>query len=243
MKRMLGAAASLAMAWSAAVAQSPGPQASREIKYVRDSEEYAALTRQIFRVALRQVTTAREALPRGRPWAVVLDVAQTVLDDAVYMLERRAYGVPHDTLGYGAWRARETAEAVPGAVEFIAGIRRLGGRVAWITNDHASTRDHVRGNLAALGLWRDGDVLCPPTADPAYGKAARRAEVRSGAGQCAWAGESATVLAYVGDAMGDFPRSGETDPDAGNDAAFGIRYFLLPNPMYGLWETRVTRTR
>lgn len=65
----------------------------------------------------------------------------------------------------------------------------------------------------------------------------------AGAGACAWQGQRMTVLVYVGDQLTDFPASGEADPDAGNDAAFGVRYFLLPNPMYGAWERRVTRRR
>jgi len=232
----------LSAAAGVGAAQGPGT-AGKEIKYVRDSEEYATLTRQVYRLALRQVGAARDALPRGRPWAVVLDVAQTALDDAVYMLERQAYGVPHDTMAYGAWRAREDADAVPGVADFIAGVRRLGGRVAWISNDQASTREHIRANLAKVLVWNDGDLLCLPAADTSYTKRARRTEVTSGTGACAWPGQPVAVLAYVGDALGDFPAAGEADADAGNDAAFGVRYFLLPNPMYGSWERQVTRRR
>jgi 5'-nucleotidase (lipoprotein e(P4) family) len=224
-----------------AVAQTPVARSGLGVKYVRDSEEYATLTRQVYRVAARQLA-ARDALPRGRPWAIVLDVAQTALDDAVYELERLAFGVPHDTLVYNAWRSREDAAAVPGVVEFIATVRQLGGRVAWITDDYASTREHVRGNLGKLRLWADGDLLCMPSTDTAYTKAARRAEVLTGSGQCAW-GEPVAVLAYVGDQLGDFPQAGESDPDSGKDTAFGVRYYLLPNPMYGAWERRVTRGR
>jgi predicted secreted acid phosphatase len=43
--------------------------------------------------------------------------------------------------------------------------------------------------------------------------------------------------------MGDFPSAGESDPDAGKKDAFGRRYFILPNPMYGQWTSRVTRQR
>lgn len=227
---------------ASALAQSPPVRTGLEIKYVRDGEEYATLTRQVYRVAGQRVAAAQGALPRGRAWAVVLDVAQTALDDAGYQLERLAYGVPHDTNAYGAWRAREGADAVPGVVEFVTAVRRLGGRVAWITNDQASARDHVRGNLGRVGAWADTDVLCVPGPDTAYTKAARRAEVAAGTGRCSF-GQPATVLVFVGDQLGDFPRAGESDPDAGNDAAFGTRYFLLPNPMYGAWERRVTRRR
>ncbi len=222
-------------------AQSPPVRASLEIKYVRDAEEYATLTRQVYRVAGQKVTAARDALPRGRVWAVVLDVAQTTLDDAVYQLERAAYGVPFDTVNYGAWRARESAEPVPGVVEFVAAVRRLGGRVVWMTNDE-TTRDHLRGNLGRIGVWNEADLLCMNSADTAYTKAARRAEVAAGTGACSF-GQPVTVLVFVGDQLGDFPRAGERDPDAGNDDAFGARYFLLPNPMYGGWERRVTRRR
>lgn len=235
--------AAMVLVASTAGAQSPAARSGLEIKWVRDSEEYATVTRQIYRVALRQVTQAREVVPRGRPWAVVLDVAQTALDDAVYQLERVAYGVPHDTFAYASYRAREEADAVPGVVEFIAGVRRIGGRVAWITNDAASTRDHVRANLDKLGLWNDADRLCMPSPDRAYTKGVRREEARAGSGACAWAGEPMNVLAFVGDQLGDFPAAGEGDPDAGNDAAFGARYFLLPDPMYGSWERQVTRRR
>jgi predicted secreted acid phosphatase len=49
------------------------------------------------------------------------------------------------------------------------------------------------------------------------------------------------VTAFVGDQMGDFPTPDENIPEAGSDVAFGRTCFLLPNPMYGDWTSRVTR--
>jgi hypothetical protein len=43
--------------------------------------------------------------------------------------------------------------------------------------------------------------------------------------------------------MGDFPADGEPFPGAGEDSAFGTRFFMLPNPMYGPWSRSVTRRR
>ena len=91
------------------------------------------------------------------------------------------------------------------------------------------------------GLWQDDDRLCLFTGEPQDTKAARRAQVAGGSGRCAWEGTPLTILAFLGDQMTDFPQAGESDPDAGNDAAFGVRCFLLPQPMYGAWTTRVTR--
>ncbi len=236
------AAVSLAvgMCLSAAPARAQG---HLELKWVRDSEEYATLTRQVYRQAARAVEASARQVPRGRPWAVVLDVDETTLDNSVYQLERAAYGQPFEAASWTAWTMRGEAGVVPGVQEFIAAARRLGGRVAWISNRGVVSTDATRANLERFGLWGAADRLCLQSADTAYTKAVRRREVATGSGACAWAGEPVAVLVFLGDQLGDFPAAGEGDPDAGSDAAFGSRYFLLPDPLYGSWERRVTRRR
>ena len=64
-----------------------------------------------------------------------------------------------------------------------------------------------------------------------------------GSGDCAWPNTPMRVLAFVGDQLGDFPEAAEAIPGTGSDDAFGTVCFLLPNPMYGSWTTRVTRQR
>jgi 5'-nucleotidase (lipoprotein e(P4) family) len=241
----------IAIAWLAplaAVAQQPAPQpptvqASREVRYVRDSEEYAVLARMVYRMAGRTLEAAVRQQPRGQSWAVSLDVDETALDNSVYQLDRASYGVPFDTNSWNAFVNRRASGIVPGTLEFIQTVRRLGGHVAWITNRAAAVRAATRDNLAAVGLWNDADRLCLLSADPAYTKAARRRELAAGTGACAWEGQRMHILVFVGDALGDFPGTGEDDADAGNDAAYGVRFFLLPNPLYGTWERRVTRVR
>jgi 5'-nucleotidase (lipoprotein e(P4) family) len=217
------------------------PEATRglEVKWVRDSEEYATLTRQVYRLATRAVEAAARQAPPGR-WTVVLDLDETVLDNSLYMLERAAYGQPYSEVTWDVWTARRAAGTVPGVLDFIAAVRRLGGHVAWITGRKDSAAEDTRANLQALGLWNDDDRLCvQDAASPT--KASRRAEVVSGTGRCAWPGQPMTVAAFFGDQLGDFPAAGESDPDAGSDAAFGVRFFLLPDPMYGKWTTGVPR--
>jgi 5'-nucleotidase (lipoprotein e(P4) family) len=209
-----------------------------ETKYVRDSEEYATLARMVYRSATQAVESAARQSPAR--WAVVLDIDETTLDNSLFQLESLAYGVPYSEAAWARWTARRAAGRVPGVDDFIASVRRLGGHVAWITNRNAAAAEDTRANLQSAGLWNDDDRLCV-FADTSYTKNVRRAEVVSGAGRCAWQGQRMGVLAYLGDQMGDFPAAGESDPDAGRDAAFGVRYFLLPNPMYGTWTGRVTR--
>lgn len=230
------------LAAAPAPAQNPEQPQYREVKWVRDSEEYATIARAIYRAAARAVESGARQLQRGQAWAVILDADETALDNTGYEMERRTYHQPHDETVFRAWIARRESGAVPGAQEFIATVRRLGGHVAWNSNRLEAAREDTRANMERLGLWMADDRLCLMTADSAYTKRARRAEVANGTGACSW-GQRLTVLAFVGDALGDFPAAGEADPDAGNDAAFGLRFFLLPNPMYGSWERRVTRRR
>jgi len=220
----------------------PAEPSHLEIKWVRDSAEYAALFRQVYRQATGTVRLAAERRGPGRDWAVVLDIDETALDNSVYQLERAAYGKPFDEVSWNAFVRRMQSPAVPGVVDFVNAVRAAGGHVTWISGRDDATREATRRNLAQAGLWNDDDRLCLQT-EKAYTKAVRRREVSTGTGACAWAGRPVEVFAYMGDQMGDFPAAGEDLPDAGRDEAFGTRFFLLPGPMYGWWTTRVTRDR
>jgi 5'-nucleotidase (lipoprotein e(P4) family) len=233
-----------AFAWALGAlvhAQQPTPVHELGIKYMRDSEEYATLARQVYRTAGEAVMRAATERRQGQ-WAVVLDVDDTALDNSTYQLERAAYGLPYDDESWGAWVVRRAAPAVPGVTGFVEVVRRSGGRVAWITNRRATLTDPTRDNLKAAGVWTDDDRLClqKNAQDP---KATRRREVMTGTGDCSWPQMPMTIVVFVGDQLGDFPDAAERMPDTGTDAAFGRTCFLLPNSMYGAWTTRVTRVR
>jgi 5'-nucleotidase (lipoprotein e(P4) family) len=223
-----------------ATAQS-APSATRElgIKYVRDSEEYAVLARQVYRLAGDAVERARPGVSGA--WAVVLDIDETTLDNSLYQVERAVYGLPFENDSWNAWVRRKEAPAVPGVKQFVDRVRAAGGRVAWISNRDAALADAIRANLAGVGVWTDDDRLCGAKRD--YPKSQRRREVVTGTGECSWPNTPMRVLAFVGDQLGDFPAAAEMIPDTGSDEAFGKTCFLLPNPMYGDWASRVTRLR
>jgi 5'-nucleotidase (lipoprotein e(P4) family) len=211
----------------------------RDVKYIRDAAEYATLTRQVFRQALAAVRRGRDSVGKAA-WGVVLDVDETTLDNSVYELERLAYDLPFDNPSWTAWVERREAGMVPGVRAFVDGVRGLGGKVAYVSNRDDITQAATRENLEHFGLFNGGDLICLKR-DSADTKARRRSEIARGEGTCAWPGQRVGVLVYVGDAMGDFPGEGEPLPEAGQDEAFGSRFFLLPNPMYGGWVRKVTR--
>lgn len=219
--------------------QAPALPRELAIKYTRDAEEYATLTRQVYRLATDTLARTTPASSR-RPWAVILDVDETALDNSIYQLERAAYSLPFDPISWTAWVRRRQAPPVPGTVDFVAAIRKGGGHVAWITNRSAAEADDTRANLQSVHLWSDDDRMCAQDGSQRT-KRVRRAEVVAGNGDCAWKGRPMRIAAFVGDQMSDFPAPDEQIAGAGSDEAFGRTCFLLPNPMYGAWTTAVTR--
>jgi 5'-nucleotidase (lipoprotein e(P4) family) len=213
------------------------------IKYMRDSEEYATLARQIYRAAEQAVQSAAPALQRGS-WVVSLDIDETALDNSTYQLERGAYRLPFDLVSFNAWVARRQATAIPGVSAFAQTVHQLGGHLAWISNRDVQTLEATRANLTALQLWSDQDRLClQAQTAPRPTKRMRRSEVLTGQGGCSWPGRKMRFVVFVGDQMGDFPEADEGIPGTGTDLAFGRTCFLLPQAMYGDWITRVTRSQ
>ncbi len=244
MRTLLCASGLLAMSMPWLVsAQQPALLAQNlGIKYMRDSQEYATLARQVYRAAEQAVRTAAPALQHGS-WVVSVDIDETALDNSTYQLEREAYRLPFDPVSFNAWVMRRQAPAIPGASEFAQTVHQLGGSIAWISNRDVQTLEATRANLIALQLWSDRDRLClQPQTTPRPPKRLRRSEVVSGQGGCSWSGSQMRFLVFVGDQMGDFPEADEGIPGTGTDLAFGRTCFLLPQAMYGDWVTRVTRT-
>ncbi|MFT4627433.1 MAG: 5'-nucleotidase (lipoprotein e(P4) family) [Myxococcota bacterium] len=207
----------------------PGPATSETaLKWVRDSAEYYALTTS----AYRQAAAALAANKKGKgPWAAVLDVDETVLDNSVYQLERHAYDLPYNSPSWHAWCERAQAVPVPGVTTFVAEVRRQGGRVVYLTNRKAVVADATRENLEAVGLWQEGDLLCPRV--DVSDKGPRREQLRTGEGACSFDRPTRAAV-YLGDSYGDFPADGEEAQD--RLAGMGVRYFILPNPLYGDWQ-------
>ncbi len=240
--------ASLLLAATAAMAQT----ATRglEIKYVRDSAEYATLTREVYRVAGRMATAAGKSV-KG-PWGVILDVDETTLDNSQYQIDRGIYGLDYESASWAEWMQREQAGSVPGVKQFLDAVRAAGGRVIFITDREAMATTPsgtkvdgtkaTRENLDRNQLWNSADLLCLKT-QSSDTKDVRRKSVATGTGPCSWSGTAVTIVAFVGDQMTDFPQPPESSifPMAGKDDAFGTSLFLLPQPMYGKWVSAVTR--
>jgi 5'-nucleotidase (lipoprotein e(P4) family) len=215
----------------------PAPRpvaASRnDIRWFRASAEYRGLALEVYRSATARLPALYRGMASGS-WAVILDADETLLDNSRNERELADKGQSYNETEWAAWVRRKAATAIPGAVEFTRAVHAAGGRVAIVTNRADSLCNPTRDNLRQVGVEADV-VLCqtgPGDKNPRFAMIQH--------GTAAAGVPPLTVVAWVGDNIQDFPGLTQAVRQAPDGfAAFGVRYFLLPNPMYGSWEHNV----
>ncbi len=212
-----------------------------DLKWMTRSIEYAAVCLQTYRAAWQAVKQA--AARETRPWVVVLDVDETVLDNSPYALERVAVDSGFTVASWAKWVLRKEAKPIPGAKAFLDSVRTLGpnGHLAFITNRMYERQAATIENMKAYGLFREGDIMLTRR-DRSDTKEKRRQCLRQGTGRCAGYGPL-TILALIGDNIRDFFEVYGADkarayreevlPD---DPHWGRSFFMIPNPNYGSWQ-------
>jgi 5'-nucleotidase (lipoprotein e(P4) family) len=203
------------------------------IRWVRDAAEYRAAVVQTYRMATAHVERAAAGRPAGS-WAVVLDADETVLSNLTYQVERARAGLPYSPESWAAWVRRREATPLPGAAAFLARVRELGGRIAIVTNRLGSECDDTIAVFTRERLVYDA-MLCRPNGTPSD-KNPRFEQVQ--AGRAPGIPAAVEIVAWVGDNIQDFPGLSQSVKDGGDAAfaAFGARFFVVPNPMYGSWQ-------
>lgn len=200
----------------------PTPPAG--VFWFRDSAERKAIYVETYRAA----GTAARSLSAGlapRSWAVILDIDETVLDNSDY---EKSVGGGYKDDSWNAWTQQRSAPRLPGSKEFIdLVLDELHGEVVLITNRKQKECDDTEINLRSQQIRYDR-ILCDRTGD--QDKNARFRQVQQGTPGVA---PPLNVLLWMGDNIRDFPSLSQSD--SGDPGAFGARYFVLPNPMYGSW--------
>jgi 5'-nucleotidase (lipoprotein e(P4) family) len=201
---------------------------------VRSSAEYRALTIMIYRQALAAVTRSAADRPAGS-WAVALDADDTVIDNTGFAREQELTGRKYEPEQWAEWVKRRARPPVPGAVAFLRAVHATGGKIAIVTNTVQELCDDTAANLQADDLVFDV-MLC--RSDPReVRKESRWRRIAEGSAKPGLG--PVEIVAWVGDNITDFPDLSQAlrlQPEAAY-AAFGERYFVLPNPVYGSWES------
>lgn len=218
----------------APVATAPAAAApTPDIRWVRESAEYHAALHQVYRLATTRVEQAVAKKPAGS-WGVILDADETVLNNSLYQVERSKLGLGFTPESWNAWVKRREATPLPGAPAFLARVRALGGRIAIVTNRLESECADTRAVFDAFKLPYDA-MLCRMDGTPSD-KNPRFQSVTDGRSPAS--STPLEIVAVVGDNILDFPGLSQKMKEQGAPAftEFGVRYFLVPNPMYGSWQ-------
>ena len=182
--------------------------------------------------------------PRGLAPAIIVDIDETVLDNSPFQARRIRDGQEYGDASWGAWveqplSGRPGAKALPGALEFVRAAAARGITTFYISNRNASTAEATLKALREAGfpatraqfLGR-GTPVDGCTQQGQSDKRCRRWQVAQGH----------RVLMLFGDQLSDF--LSQTGTPAQRRALaddygewFGQRWWMLPNPMYGGWES------
>ena len=208
------------------------------ILWMQTSGEKAALSYQAFTLARmtldRDLRTNRSRMKR----AVVVDVDETVLDNSRYQAMLIETRQNYESKSWTEWCNRAEATALPGAVEFLRYANSRGVRVFYITNRKEVEKEGTATNLKKLGFPNVNDqTLLVRTDKESSAKETRRQSVSA----------RHRIVLLMGDNLNDFAEIFEKSKTVDsrmeaverNKAHFGTRFIVLPNTMYGDWESAI----
>jgi acid phosphatase len=240
---------------TAAAAVAPNDNLNATL-WTQRSLEHDLVYREVYALAGRQVAAALkqpdwDALPKserktraaGLPPAVIVDVDETVLDNSPYQARLVRDGKEYDEFTWDAWCREKAARATPGALDFAHIAAAQGVTVFYLTNRAQHLNDVTLENLKKVGFPVPDDetvflglgLVVPGCEASGSDKSCRRELI----------GRTHRVLALVGDQLGDFIDVDNNTPAGREQAAapyagwFGERWFMLPNPTYGSWDSAV----
>ena len=198
--------------------------------YQQQAAEYKALTLQAYNIA-REKLDAYLQQPGDKPFAVVTDIDETILDNSPNAVHDALLGHTYSDSSWMDWTQKGEADTVPGAPAFFKYAASRQVAVFYISNRMMQEMPQTIANLKKYDM---------PYADEAHlllktttsNKDARRAQVAA----------NYNVLLYFGDNLGDYKGVFDKKSTAGRDsllhqyaADFGNRFIVLPNPVYGEW--------
>lgn len=211
------------------------------ILFQQKAAEYRALCYQAFnwaKISLDMDEKNKKKLPkidRKKPRAVVVDIDETVLDNSpaqAYAVKNRQ---PFNLKDWYAWGEMRKAKAIPGAVEFANYAVSKGVKMFYVSNRDEAQKQATIDNLKSAG-FQDVSAENVILRDKESSKEPRRQAIS----------QKYRIAILMGDNLNDlsnvFERKSIADRFAEVDklkADFGSRFIVLPNAMYGDWESAI----
>lgn len=194
-----------------------------DIRWFTESIEYRSICEQTYSTAIKELSDDFKNIENP---IIIMDIDETVLDNSKYQIELFKKNEEYNEKSWNIWVNKILSDLVPGAKEFILYYKHhKNSRIIYISNRSSETLEATINNMKKLGVYFEDDIfLLKQNASDT--KVKRRQEVFDGANRMSAYGAQ-KVIAYFGDAIGDFPDD--------RKYKFSKNKFIFPNPMYGKW--------
>ncbi|ELR73119.1 5'-nucleotidase, lipoprotein e(P4) family [Fulvivirga imtechensis AK7] len=205
------------------------------VLWYQQSAEMVASYLQAYEYGKLVLAAKIDTIASERPLAVVLDIDETVLDNSPYEVKQIKKGQVYQFATWKAWTDQARAKALPGALDFINFAKSKGVEVFYISNRRENELNATIQNLQNLG-FPNADAKHVYLRSATSDKTARRDLVA----------ESFNIILFVGDNLTDYSEiyanRGENlgkEAIMKNKADLLYNFIMLPNPMYGEWESAI----
>src|SRR5699024_8795189 len=207
----------------------------QSVLWQQNAAEYRALCYQAFNVAKLNLDQfmADESLTDENV-AIITDIDETVLDNSPFNTKLIEKDEEYSVEEWTHWTSLEEAKEVPGAGEFLNYAKNKGVEIFYVTNRRTAEMEATLENMKKVDF---------PFADKDH--VFLRVETGSKKDRFDKVLKDHTVVMYLGDNLGDFSHEFRTpSTEKRNDLVrklkenFGVSFIVVPNPMYGDWETR-----
>lgn len=205
------------------------------VLWQQHSAEYRALAYQAFNLAKMQLDSIIESRkPDQKPMAIVTDIDETILDNSPYSGKQIEMEEDYIPERWTDWVNKKSAKAIPGAVSFFNYAKNRGVEIFYISNRTHDQEEPTLENLRSANF---------PMADPEHillvkstsKKGERRNMVAANYDIVMLLGDNLTDFSSLFDNRSTAERNSIVDSLKGY---FGKKFIVLPNAIYGDWETK-----
>ena len=202
--------------------------------WYQKSDEAKALYLQGYNVATNRLKELLQK-PTDKPYSIVLDLDETVLDNSPYQVQNVKDGTAFNPKNCDAWVKKASAKAVPGAKKFLQYAHQNGVQIYYVSDRDASQVDATIKNLEKEGIPVQGKDHLMFLEKGVKSKEGRRQKVQ----------ETTNLAMLLGDNLVDFADFSKTSAEERSKKLeelkneFGEKFIIFPNPMYGSWESTV----
>jgi len=201
--------------------------------FMQRAAEYHALCLQSFNIAHWRMDEILRTNTNTKPKAIITDLDETILDNSADEVHRDLQGKQFDPVEWNKWTAMAAADTIPGGFSFLKYAASKGVEIFYITNRDEKDREGTLKNLQKFNFPNTDNVHLLVRQNTSS-KETRRQQVMA----------DHDVILLLGDNLSDF--SSLWDKKTMQERLqnveqqsnlFGNRFIVLPNPIYGDWES------